>query len=42
MHLCLFQDVEIFTCEEVKDAIPKIFTGQRSPDLYYFLKDASI
>lgn len=36
LHLCLFQDVEIFTCEELRDATPKIFTVQRSPDLYYF------
>lgn len=36
IHLCLFQDVEIFTCEEERDAIQKVFTGQRSPDLYGF------
>ena len=35
-HLCLCQDNEIFTGKEVRDALPKIFTDQRSPDFYYF------
>lgn len=37
-HLCLFQDNEIFTGKEVRDALPKIFTDQRSPDIYCFFK----
>ena len=41
LHLCLSQDVEIFPCEEGRDASSKIFTGQKTLDLdlfFFFLK----
>lgn len=36
MHVCLSRMLKFSQAKEGRDAFPKIFTGQKSPDLYYF------